>query len=68
MLAFPNDWRAFERPESTFPPATIMVVSPAGILSTDPVVLSTAVSVLKRVGSVDDARRLAVEGALAVTR
>jgi len=68
MLAFPNDWRAFERLESTFPPATIMVVLPAEILSADPVVLSTAVSVLKRVGSADDARRLAVEGALAATR
>jgi len=68
MLAFPNDWRAFERLESTFRPATIMVVLPAETLSADPVVLSTAVSVLKRVGSADDARRLAVEGALAATR
>ena len=63
MLAFPNDWRAFD-----FRPATIMVVLPAETLSADPVVLSTAVSVLKRVGSADDARRLAVEGALAATR
>jgi len=45
-----------------------MVVLPAETLSADPVVLSTAVSVLKRVGSADDARRLAVEGALAATR
>jgi hypothetical protein len=43
----------------------IMVASPAGILAVDPVALFTAVSGLKQVGLESDARRLAVEAALA---
>jgi hypothetical protein len=45
--------------------AAIMVASPAGTLSTDPVALFTAVSGLRQVGLTADARRLAVEAALA---
>jgi hypothetical protein len=45
--------------------AAIMVASPAGTLSADPVALFTAVSGLRQVGLTADARRLAVEAALA---
>jgi hypothetical protein len=45
--------------------AAVIVAVPTGTLSTDPVVLFTAVSGLKRVGLDADARRLAVEAALA---
>jgi len=45
--------------------ATILVASPAGGLSADPVGLFTAVSGLKQVGLAADACRLAVEAALA---
>jgi hypothetical protein len=45
--------------------AAVIVASPAEMLSTNPVALSTAVSALKEVGLTDDARRLALEAALA---
>ncbi len=45
--------------------AAVIVAAPTGALSTDPVALFTAVSGLKRVGLDADARRLAVEAALA---
>ena len=45
--------------------AAIMVASPAGALSADPVALSAAVSGLRQAGFAADARRLAVEAALA---
>jgi hypothetical protein len=44
--------------------AAVIVASPAGTLSTDPVGLFTAVSSLRQVGLEADARRLAVEAAL----
>jgi hypothetical protein len=46
--------------------AAIMVAAPRGTLSTDPVALFTAISALRQVGLAADARRLAVEAALAV--
>jgi hypothetical protein len=46
-------------------PSAVMVAAPTGALPTNPVVLFTAVSGLKRVGLDGDARRLAVEAALA---
>jgi len=45
--------------------AAVIVAAPTGALPTDPVALFTAVSGLKRVGLDADARRLAVEAALA---
>jgi len=45
--------------------AAIMVASPSGTLSSDPVAIFTAVSALKQVGLPGDARRLAVEAAFA---
>jgi hypothetical protein len=45
--------------------AALTVAAPSGTLSTDPVALSSAVSGLKQVGLPADARRLAVEAALA---
>jgi hypothetical protein len=45
--------------------AAIMVASPAGTLSVDPVAPFSTVSGLKQVGLAADARRLAVEAALA---
>ena len=45
--------------------AAIMVASPAGALSADPVALFAVVSGLKQVGLAAEARRLAVEAALA---
>jgi hypothetical protein len=45
--------------------AAVIVASPAGTLSTDPVALFTAVSGLRQVGLAADARRLAIEAALA---
>jgi hypothetical protein len=45
--------------------AAIIVGSRGGMLSTDPMALFTAVSALRQVGLATDARRLAVEAALA---
>jgi hypothetical protein len=45
--------------------AAVIVAAPTGTLSTDPIALFTAVSALKRVGLDADARRLAIEAALA---
>lgn len=45
--------------------ASILVAAPTGTLSTDPVALFAAVSGLRQVGLEADARRLAVEAALA---
>jgi hypothetical protein len=45
--------------------ATIMVAAPTGTLSSDPIALFAAVSGLRQIGLEADARRLAVEAALA---
>ena len=47
--------------------AAVLVATSNGALSTDPVVLHAAVAGLKRVGLDDDARRLALEAALAAS-
>jgi hypothetical protein len=45
--------------------ATVLVAAPAGNLSGEPIALGAAVTSLRHIGLVADARRLAVEAALA---